>query len=172
MPSLRTLVRFETMIWTWKVWSSDIFWLRLEGKRFEKYLAILLVVIKKKRLRAIFLPRVYNSNYYFRPQLQLFCNYKTNATRFSSWQLRQLFITSVAKQYLAIICTRKHPLVFVPVMISSANLCCEVFWKSFLRQISLSYLLSLVFCFIKSHFCPRTVFLLWSFVFTCTLIYA
>ena len=37
----------------------------------------------------------------------------------------------------------------------------------------LSYLLSLIrFCFIKSCFCLRTVFLFWSFVFTCTWIYA
>ena len=57
--TLRTVIRFETMIWpiTELKKSLDIFLLWLERKHSEEYLVILLVV--KRKLWAIFLPRVY-----------------------------------------------------------------------------------------------------------------
>ena len=57
--TLRTVIRFETMIWpiTELKKSVDIFLLWLERKHSEEYLVILLVV--KRKLWAIFLPRVY-----------------------------------------------------------------------------------------------------------------
>ena len=57
--TLRTFVRFETMIWpiTELKKSLDIFWLWLERKHSEEYLVILLVV--KRKLWAIFLPQDY-----------------------------------------------------------------------------------------------------------------
>ena len=79
--TLRTVIRFETMIWpiTELKKSLDIFLLWLERKHSEEYLVILLVV--KRKLWAIFLPRVYLEKIANTSKLKL----KFKSARFYSW---------------------------------------------------------------------------------------
>ena len=79
--TLRTVIRFETMIWpiTELKKSLDIFLLWLERKHSEEYLVILLVV--KRKLWAIFLPQVYLEKIANTSKLKL----KFKSARFYSW---------------------------------------------------------------------------------------